>query len=128
VGLAHSGRPLQEDIGPLAHEGAGGQGLDLTAIQPRLEAVVEVAQGHVHRQVGELQAGADAPRFALGRFQFEDRAEQFVAGAVAFDRLGVGLLEGEGGVGQAQDGELLAHPVDLQGGAFCAHEATSISF
>jgi hypothetical protein len=45
MGLAHAGRPLDEQRAVVADPLAGGEGLDATALDAGLEAVVEAGQG-----------------------------------------------------------------------------------
>jgi len=73
------GGPGEEQRGVLPDPLAGGQGLDLAPLDPRLEGPVEVGQRLARGQTGEPEAGLHAALLALGRFQLEELIEEPVS-------------------------------------------------
>ena len=114
VSLAHPRRALHQQRRVLPDEGAGGQRLDLPAFDRRLEAEVEVAQGHPRRQVGQFQRGLDTPLVAGADLAAQQPVQHHVRRPVVLDRLGQFLGQGLRRVGQPQSQQLLAEAIHLR--------------
>ena len=85
VAFAHSGRADQQDVAVLADEVAGGQFVDLGAVDGRVEAEVEVVQAARFAEPGGFVAPGDLPLAAHVDFVLEDEFEELGVGKpVAF--------------------------------------------
>jgi len=60
VGLASARRAQQRDVGGLGDEAEGGEVLDLADVEVGLEGEVEVVEGLVVGQAGDVQGAGEA--------------------------------------------------------------------
>ena len=91
VALAHSGRPHKQHVPLLAHELAGGQLVDLSAVDGRIEGEVEVLQRAGFPKVGHLVAARDQALVAHVEFVLEDQLKELRVG----QPVGLGLPQAQ---------------------------------
>ena len=89
MAFADSGRADQEDVAALADEVAGGQFVDLSAVDGGVEAKVESFQGTSLAEVGGLVAAGDRALLAHVEFVLEDEFEELGVG----EPVGCGFLQ-----------------------------------
>ena len=113
-GLADAGRAEQGDVGLGVDERQGGEVADLAGVEVGLEREVELVQGLVVRQPGQLQRVAEPAAFAQPEFFLEHQVDEVevahLGGLGAVDELG----DGVGQVGQAEPGGVVTDPVGGQ--------------
>jgi hypothetical protein len=118
-------RPLEQDGLGVAHPGAGGQRVDVRALDRRLEGEVEVLERLAERQVGDLERGLHPPLLAAGELGGQQLVEEGVRRDLGTDRLAEQLPEPLGGIAAAEREQPLARGVDVEPGLRRAHRATS---
>jgi hypothetical protein len=93
----------------------GGEVADLAGVQAGLEGEVELVQGFVVRQPGQLQRVAEPAPFAQPDFFFEQQVDEVevthLRGLGPVDKLG----DRVGEMGQAEPGGMVTDPVGGQG-------------
>src|SRR5205085_10981573 len=130
--------PLKQQALPLPDPGTGGERLDPTALDARLEGEVEIAERLAGGQPRELERGADAALIARRELGFEQRIEK----AVRRMRLLRGrrdvLAQPIGRVQEPEPEESLARAIEIdlgqllrqgrrRGARLARHRATSAS-
>ena len=114
-GFADAGRPEQCDVGPGGHELQRGEVADLAGVEAGLEGEVEVVEGFVVRQPGQLQGVTEAAALPQPDLFLEQQVNEVevahLRGFGTLDELGDGLGE----MGQAELGGVVADPVGGQG-------------
>jgi hypothetical protein len=98
--LPTPGRAEQGDVGPVGHERQRREVADLAWVEVGLEREVELVDGFVVGQAGELQCVAEPASLTQAEFLFQEQVDEFeVAEAV-------GLCAGDEGVdGLAEVGQ-----------------------
>ena len=125
MGLAGDGRPEQGDVAVGCDERERGEVADLADVEIGLEGEVELLEGLVVGQPGQLQRGAEPAPFAQAEFFAEDGVDELaVAHAVGLgavdeqvEVLGQVREPESGGVGLDPGVDQLAHAAPTSGSA-----------
>jgi len=125
VGLADARRSEQQDVLPPPRELAGGQQLDLAAVDPTGKGEVEGLEGFHRGQPGELQGGLHPPLLAGvalgGQHEVEEAGQRRLLPHPALDQLG----EDVDGELEADVGEQPAGAIEVALGAHASLRTSS---
>ena len=130
MGLADTGRALNQQGVALADPGTGAERLDAATLDRRLEGEVEVAQGVPTRKPGQAQGRLDPPLFTTVELDSEQLIEKSLGRDGVLDRSRHLIPQDLRGMGQAQVLKALARDIEIElvrGGLALAraHRATA---
>ena len=94
VGLAHAGRTQEQNVGGFSYEGQVGQLLDLPFVYGGLEAKVELLQGALEGQVGQLGPGGEVALPAGGHFRPQQLSQHLRIGQLLVGGSVEGVVQG----------------------------------
>ncbi len=131
VALAHARRAHEEHVLLRSEICAGGERLDLRAVDPGLKRPVEALEGLAHGQPRELERGRDPALVLLLDLTLEHALEEGERGQVVARSLFDELADTRGGMSELQGLALLGEAVQvdprLSGRRLGAHRSTSTS-
>ena len=102
MGLTHSRRSQQHQIGRLGHEGQAGQLPYLALIYGGLEAEIELLQGTVKGQMGQPGAGLEVPFPPSGGFNAQQVRQHLRVGELLLGRQVQPVVQHRRRLGQSQ--------------------------